>query len=347
MAEADDNEMTYSDAGVDLDKADEAVDRYKDSVASTQIPGVLDEIGGFGGLFGLKEAGFEPGESDPVLVSGTDGVGTKLKIAFRTDRHDTIGIDCVAMCVNDVITTGARPLFFLDYMSTGELDPGQAADVVEGMAEGCRRSRCAMLGGETAEMPGFYPEGEYDIAGFCVGAAERSELLDPADVEPGDAIIGIDSSGIHSNGFSLVRRIVDQAGWALDEPVADLESDRPLGELLLEPTIIYAEPVARLLADFEVHALANITGGGLPGNVPRALPAGLTADIDRQRWEPAPIFELLRRAGNVPLEECYRVFNMGIGFVVIAPEDQAAPIVETLEALDHPARVIGTVRPEA
>jgi len=343
MPESDD-ELTYDDAGVDLEAADEAVDGYREAVESTQIPGVLDEIGGFGGLFSLRDADAFDDLDDPVLVSGTDGVGTKLRIAFRTERHETIGIDCVAMCVNDVITTGARPLFFLDYLSTGELEPGRAEAVVRGFAAGCRAAGCALLGGETAEMPGFYPAGEYDMAGFCVGIADRDDLIRPERVEASDAIVGLASTGIHSNGFSLVREVLNRREIPLDEPLSALEDDRPLGEVLLEPTQLYSDAVDLLQREFEVHGFANVTGGGLPGNVPRGLPEGREADIDRGAWESPPVFEFLRREGNIPVDECYRVFNMGVGFVAILPDDRADDACEVLDRADYPARVIGTVR---
>lgn len=343
MSDSND-ELTYSDAGVDLEAADEAVDGYRDAVEATHIPGVLEEIGGFGGLFGLRDAEGTDAIDDPVLVSGTDGVGTKLRIAFRTDRHDTIGIDCVAMCVNDVITTGARPLFFLDYLSTGELEPGRAEDVVRGIAAGCREAGCALLGGETAEMPGFYPDGEYDMAGFCVGIADRDALVRPEAVEAGDAIVGLDSTGIHSNGFSLVREVLNRREIPLDEPCEALDDDRPLGDVLLAPTRLYTEAVELLKETFDLHGLANVTGGGLPGNVPRALPEGREAAIDRDAWQTPPLFDFLHREGNIPVEECYRVFNMGIGFVAILPASQAEQACEALTEASYPARVIGTVK---
>ena len=340
----EDDALTYSDAGVDLDAADEAVEGYRDAVESTHIDGVVDEIGGFGGLFSLAEAGIPTAEEyDPMLVAGADGVGTKLKIAFRTGVHDTIGIDCVAMCVNDVITTGARPLFFLDYLSTGALDPGQTEAIVRGMAAGCRRAGCALLGGETAEMPGFYPEGEYDIAGFCVGVVDRDHALRPEDVAAGDALVGIDSSGVHSNGFSLVRKVLNEREIPLDRVVEEVDDSRTLGEVLLEPTRLYASRVGKLKADWELHGLANITGGGLAANVERALPDGANAQIDRSSWEVPPIFEFLREQGHIPEEECYRVFNMGIGFVAVVPASDADSVVEAIEATGVGARVIGSV----
>jgi phosphoribosylformylglycinamidine cyclo-ligase len=321
---------TYADAGVDLDAADRAVEGYADAVASTEIPGVIDEIGGFGGLFDLRASGALEGGDSPVLVAGADGVGTKIKVAFKTGRHDTIGIDCVAMCVNDVLTTGARPLFFLDYLSTGELDPGQAEAVVRGLAAGCRTAGCALLGGETAEMPGFYDAGEYDVAGFCVGLVDRESMLDPQDVEAGDAILGIASNGIHSNGFSLVRKVVDDNGWDYREPLEALDPDRTLGEALLEPTRLYVEPARRLIDDFEARSLAHITGGGLPGNLPRALPDGAAYDVDRDAWDVPSVFDWLREAGNIPLEECYRVFNMGVGMAAMVPDERADEACEAL-----------------
>jgi len=343
VTDSDGEPTTYRDAGVDLEAAREAVDGYRDAVESTRIPGVLDAIGGFGGLFGLEDAPFESLE-DPVLAASTDGVGTKLRIAFRMDCHDTIGIDCVAMCVNDVVTTGARPLFFLDYLSTGQLDPGQAAEVVRGMAEGCRAADCALLGGETAEMPGFYPTGEYDIAGFALGAAEREDLVRPDRVEAGDAILGLSSRGVHSNGFSLVRRVLRDNGVELDRIVESVDPDRTLGEVLLEPTELYVRPALETLEEFDVRGLAHITGGGLPGNLPRALPDGLEPEIDRSTWSVPPVFEYIRELGSVPEEECFRVFNMGIGFALIVAEERTDDVLDFLVDLDRPAVRIGTVR---
>jgi phosphoribosylformylglycinamidine cyclo-ligase len=344
MTNSDDESLTYRDAGVDLDAADAAVDGYRDAVRQTRIPGVLDAIGGFGGLFQLDESEAAADIDDPVLVSGTDGVGTKLRIAHRMDRHDTIGIDCVAMCVNDVITTGARPLFFLDYLSTGELEPGRAEEVVRGIAAGCREADCALLGGETAEMPGFYGRGEYDIAGFCVGVADRARIVSPDRVEPGDAIVGLQSTGIHSNGFSLVREVLDRHEIPLDAPLEALDDDRPLGEVLLEPTRLYVEAVEELTSEFDVHGLVNVTGGGLPGNVPRALPDELAPDIDRQSWSTPPIFEFLHDTGGIPEEECYRVFNMGIGFAAIVHQAHRDEAVALLDDCGYSSQVIGTVR---
>lgn len=346
MSDSDDETTTYRDAGVDLDAAEEAVDGYREAVESTRISGVLDAIGGFGGLFGLNDADLGADAlDDPVLAASTDGVGTKLRIAFRMDRHDTIGVDCVAMCVNDVVTTGARPIFFLDYLSTGALDPGQAEAVVEGMARGCRESNCALLGGETAEMPGFYPEGEYDIAGFSLGIAPRDRLVQPARVEAGDAIVGIASKGVHSNGFSLVRKVLRENDVGLDRTVDAVDPNRTIGEVLLEPTELYVRPVLAALEAFDVRGLAHVTGGGLPGNLPRALPDDLRPEVDRSAWQTPPVFEFIRELGNVPEEECYRVFNMGVGFALVVDADRAGDLAAFFDDRGFPATRIGTVRP--
>lgn len=321
MSDSTDKSSSYKNAGVDLEAAEETVSRLGALVEQTRIPGVLSGIGGFGGLFGLREAGVVGDEgADPILVSGTDGVGTKLKLAFQLDRHDTIGIDCVAMCVNDVITTGARPLFFLDYFATGKLRPDQAEDVVRGVAKGCKESGCALIGGETAEMPGFYDEGEYDIAGFCVGAVERDAMITPDQIEDGDTIIGIASSGVHSNGFSLVRKIVSDNELDLEAGYDELDSERTLGDVLLEPTRLYARFVRTLLDAHEVHGLVHITGGGFYENLPRALPEGFGATIDTTNWKRPAVFDFLKQRGEVSREEMYRVFNMGIGLAVIVKD---------------------------
>lgn len=345
MSETPDDQTTYRDAGVDREAAEEAVSGYRASVESTRIPGVIDAVGGFGGLFSLQEAGLEAeAESETVLVGATDGVGTKLRIAFRMDRHDSIGIDCVAMCVNDVLTTGARPLFFLDYLSTGELDPGRAQSIVEGFAAGCRRAGCALLGGETAEMPGFYDPGEYDVAGFCVGALERGELLDGARAEDGDVLVGLASNGIHSNGFSLVRKVLRDNDIALDSVVSSVDAERTIGDVLLDPTLIYTEPVEQLRTQFDVRGLAHVTGGGLPENIPRALPEKFTFELDRDAWETPPIFEFLREAGSIAVDECYDVFNMGVGFVAVLPATEADSALDELDEAGWDADIIGSVR---
>jgi phosphoribosylformylglycinamidine cyclo-ligase len=310
--------MTYRAAGVDIAAGDALVERIKPLAKATSRAGVMGGLGGFGALFDLKAAGFR----DPVLVSSTDGVGTKLKIAIDTGRHDTVGIDLVAMCVNDLVVQGAEPLFFLDYFATGRLSVEQAARVVGGIAEGCLLAGCALVGGETAEMPGMYADGDYDLAGFSVGAAERDALL-PRDVAPGDAVLGIASSGVHSNGFSLVRRIVEagNAGWAAPAPFA---SGATLGGALMQPTRIYVKPVLALHRAGLLKAAAHITGGGLPGNLPRMLPDDMLAAIDAGLWKLPPVFAWLARAGGVGAAEMLRVFNCGIGMALVVSDAPAA-----------------------
>jgi len=312
--------LTYKDAGVDIDAGERLVDRIKPLAAATRTAEVLTGVGGFAGLCGL------PADIvDPVLVSGTDGVGTKLKLAFAMNRHDTIGIDLVAMCVNDVLTVGARPLFFLDYFATGALDVDTGAAVVAGIAEGCKQAGCALLGGETAELPGFYADGEYDLAGFAVGVVGRADILDGrARVKDGDVVLGLSSTGLHSNGFSLARRaLLEHAGHDLHAALAPL--DVPLGEALLTPTKIYAKDVRALLdAGLDVHALCHVTGGGLPDNLPRVLPAGLGVTLDPSAWPEPPIFDLVRQAGDVAEPEMRRTFNLGIGLAVVLPAAEVA-----------------------
>src|SRR5512138_2425801 len=311
--------LTYRDAGVDIDEGDRLVELIKPHARPTLRPEVLAGIGGFGGLFALDVKKYR----EPVLVSGTDGVGTKLKVAFAADRHDTVGQDLVAMCVNDVAVVGAEPLFFLDYYATGKLSADKGAQVVKGIAEGCRIAGCALIGGETAELPGFYAQGEYDLAGFSVGCVERSKIVDGRSVVPGDVVIGIASSGLHSNGYSLARKAL------LEKHPLDARFDalggRTLADALLEPTKIYAQDVLALLAKVPVRSFAHITGGGLPGNVPRTLPDGTRAVLEEKRWPRPPIFDLVEREGGVPRDEMYRTFNMGLGLVaVVAPGDEAA-----------------------
>ncbi len=311
--------LTYRDAGVDIDEGDRLVELIEPLARKTLRPEVLAGIGGFGGLFALDVARWK----EPVLVSGTDGVGTKLKVAFAADRHATVGIDLVAMCVNDVAVVGAEPLFFLDYFATGKLSAEQAAEVVKGIAEGCRQAGCALIGGETAEMPGLYAPGEYDLAGFAVGCVERSRIVDGRAVEPGDAVVGVASSGLHSNGYSLVRRALLEK-HPLDARPPELEG-RSLADALLEPTRIYAKDVLALLDRVPVKAFAHITGGGLPGNVPRSLPRDTKAVLEERRWPRPPIFDLVQREGGVAREEMFRTFNMGLGLVaVLAASDVAA-----------------------
>ena len=322
--------LTYRDSGVDIDEGDRLVEMLKPLARPTLRPEVLAGIGGFGGLFALDLGRFK----EPVLVSGTDGVGTKLKVAFAAARHDTVGIDLVAMCVNDVVVVGAEPLFFLDYFATGKLAAEQAVLVVRGIAEGCRQAGCALIGGETAELPGFYAAGEYDLAGFAVGCVERSRLLDGHAVVPGDLVLGIASSGLHSNGYSLARRALLER-HPLDWAPPELKGST-LAEALLVPTRIYAKAVLALLSSVEVKALAHITGGGLPGNVPRNLPEGTRAVLDERRWPRPPIFDLVAREGAVPREEMLRTFNLGLGLVAVVPaaSAEAARAVLAQEGLE-------------
>ena len=332
------SEMSYRDAGVDIDAGNALVERIKPLVAETFVPGVLGGIGGFGGLFSLDTAGM----TEPVLVSGTDGVGTKLKVAFALRRHDTIGIDLVAMCVNDVLVCGAKPLFFLDYLACGRLDVDTAAAVVGGIAAGCKDAGCALIGGETAEMPGFYPAGEYDLAGFAVGVVDRPRLIDGTRVRAGDRLIGLASSGLHSNGFSLARKVLfEAAGVKASDTLAGL--DAPVGEALLTPTRIYVKSILALIGACEVRALAHVTGGGLTGNLPRVLPEGTSVRIDRAAWSVPPVFAHIRELGEVPEAEMFRTFNMGIGMCAVVPANQADAALEVLKAAGETATVIGTV----
>jgi phosphoribosylformylglycinamidine cyclo-ligase len=329
--------LTYRDAGVDMDEGDRLVDLIKPLARPTLRPEVLAGIGGFGGLFALDAKKYR----EPVLVSGTDGVGTKLKVAFAAGRHDTIGQDLVAMCVNDVAVVGAEPLFFLDYFATGKLSAEQGAEVVKGIAEGCRLAGCALIGGETAELPGFYAPGEYDLAGFAVGCVERSRIVDGRTVAPGDLVLGIASSGLHSNGYSLARKALLER-HPLDATF-DALGGRSLVDALLEPTRIYAKDVLALLERVAVKAFAHVTGGGLPGNVPRNLPDGTRAILEERRWPRPAIFDLVEREGQVPRDEMYRTFNMGLGLVaVVAPADEAAAH-EVLRARGLDAWTIGAV----
>ena len=320
--------LTYGDAGVDIDAGNAMVEKIKPLVRSTRRPGADGEIGGFGGLFDLKAAGF----SDPVLVAANDGVGTKLRVAIEAGRHDTVGVDLVAMCVNDLVVQGAEPLFFLDYFATGRLDPDQGAAIVAGIANGCRQAGCALIGGETAEMPGMYAGGDYDLAGFAVGAAERGRLLPSAGVAAGDVVLGLASSGVHSNGFSLVRRIVERSGLSWHDPSPAGEGGS-LADALLVPTRIYVKPLlAAIRRTGAVKALAHITGGGFTENIPRVLPAGVAVEMDLGAIRVPPIFGWLARTGGVETREMLRTFNCGIGMVaVVAPQDAGA-VREALEA---------------
>jgi phosphoribosylformylglycinamidine cyclo-ligase len=326
--------LTYREAGVDIEKGDALVEAIKPLARSTLREGCVGDLGGFGALFEVPKR-----FRDPILVSGTDGVGTKLKLAIELGRHDSIGIDLVAMCANDVLAQGAEPLFFLDYFATGKLSLATAKSVVAGVAEGCRQAGAALIGGETAEMPGMYAEGDYDLAGFCVGVVERDRILDAAHVAPGDAVIGLGSSGPHSNGYSLIRRII-----------ADRESDlgttlsgKTLAQHLLAPTRIYVKPILALLDALPVHAAAHITGGGLPGNLVRVLPDGTEARLDQASWEWPPIFDWLRDAGGIESDEMYRTFNCGIGLALVVPGSATAEAVRLLAGAGETVRVIGEI----
>lgn len=313
--------MDYKQAGVDVEAGREFVKKITDNVASTYRKGVLGGLGGFGGCFEIPQ-----GYQQPVLISGTDGVGTKLKIAHELNRHDTVGVDLVAMCVNDILTSGAEPLFFLDYLATGKLDTNQLAEVINGIVSGCKESGCALLGGETAEMPGFYQVGEYDLAGFCVGIVEKSKILDGSKVEKGDVAIALSSSGIHSNGFSLVRKIIESNGFSWHDKPREL-TGQTLGEICLTPTRLYVKPVlSALQSGLEIKAMAHITGGGIPENLPRCLPTNRSIELKLDSWTIPPIFQWLAKTGNVNQEAMLNTFNMGVGFVVIVSEDDVTTV---------------------
>ncbi len=327
--------LSYKNAGVDIDAGNKLVDLIKPAIRSTHRPEVMSSIGGFGGLFALQQDKYQ----EPILVSGTDGVGTKLRLAQQLNQHATIGIDLVAMCVNDVIVQGAEPLFFLDYFATGKLSIEEARTVIEGIAEGCKQSGAALIGGETAEMPGMYDEGEYDLAGFCVGVVERSKLIDGSKINDGDAIIGLPSSGIHSNGFSLVNKIIETTNTSLDEKI----DGKNLGDLLLQPTIIYTKIVLALLDKFDIHGLCHITGGGLTENVPRVIPDGLLAMIDTNNWNRSTVFNWLQETGQIDNEEMLRVFNCGMGMLVVLPKDRVNEAIKLCQDNNHQAVQIGVI----
>lgn len=340
-SENPDNSLTYADAGVDIDAGNALVGEIGPLAAKTARSGVMGAIGGFGGLFDLKAAGYD----DPILVSATDGVGTKLKIAIETGHHDTIGIDLVAMCVNDLIVQGAEPLFFLDYFACGKLDTGTASQVIAGIADGCSQSGAALTGGETAEMPGMYADGHYDLAGFAVGAVERDAVLPRKDIEAGDVLIGMASSGVHSNGFSLVRRVVVEKSGLNWGDKAPFKPSLSLGEALLVPTRIYAKPVLTALRKTNsIKALAHITGGGLPENLPRILPGALAVEIDLSAICVQPVFDWLASTGNIARDEMLRTFNCGVGMTIIAPEESAEGIITTLNKHGENAFPIGTIK---
>ncbi|MHC2994990.1 MAG: phosphoribosylformylglycinamidine cyclo-ligase [Candidatus Atribacteria bacterium] len=329
---------TYKDAGVDIKLANHIVKKIKPLIRKTFTPNVLNDIGGFGGLFSLAEQKYK----EPVLVSSTDGVGTKLKIAFTLNKHNTIGVDLVAMSVNDIITCGAKPLFFLDYISVGKLSEKVAIDLIKGITEGCKMANCALLGGETAEMPGFYSEGEYDLAGFAVGIVEKSKVIDGKEIREGDLVIGLASNGLHSNGFSLARKVlVESKKYKIEERVPPIK--RSLGEELLVPTKIYVKLVLQLLEKYKILGIAHITGGGMIENIPRILPEGLLVKIEQKSWPMPPIFSLIQKEGKISNEEMYRTFNMGIGMVLIVKPDKVKEIIEELKLMDFPSYLIGRV----
>jgi phosphoribosylformylglycinamidine cyclo-ligase len=335
------NGLTYAQAGVDIDAGNSLVEKIKPMVRSTRRPGADGEIGGFGGLFDLKAAGF----TDPILVAANDGVGTKLKVAIEAGIHDTVGIDLVAMCVNDLVVQGAEPLLFLDYFATGKLDPDQGAAIVSGIAHGCRLAGCALIGGETAEMPGMYRDGDYDLAGFAVGAAERGQLLPTDDIAEGDVILGLASSGVHSNGYSLVRRIVEMSGlgWEATSP---FDKYRSLGESLLTPTRIYVKSIlGAIRSTHGVKALAHITGGGFPENIPRVLPKDFSAELDLEAIDVPPVFSWLAKTGGVEANEMMRTFNCGIGMVMVVAAGQAAQIAAVLTEAGEQVTPIGRILP--
>ena len=328
---------SYKAAGVDVTAGYKGVQLMKKAVQSTYTNAVISDIGGFGGLYAPQIKGME----EPILVSGTDGVGTKLKLAFLMDKHDTIGEDCVAMCANDVICTGASPMFFLDYMALGKNIPEKVATIVTGVAEGCKKANCSLVGGETAEMPGFYPEDEYDLAGFCVGVVDKKKIIDSKTIEVGDKVIGLASSGVHSNGFSLVRKVFDVNEENLKEYVEEL--GKTVGEALLEPTRIYVKPILKLIEEVKVKGISHITGGGFYENLPRMLREGVSLKIDKNSYEVPALFKLIASRGNIPERDMYNTFNMGIGMAVIVPENEVEKAINILKEAGEEAYLIGEV----
>ena len=328
---------SYKAAGVDVTAGYKGVQLMKNAVQSTYTNAVISDIGGFGGLYAPQIQGME----EPILVSGTDGVGTKLKLAFLMDKHDTIGEDCVAMCANDVICTGASPMFFLDYMALGKNIPEKVATIVTGVAEGCKKANCSLVGGETAEMPGFYPEDEYDLAGFCVGVVDKKKIIDSKTIEVGDKVIGLASSGVHSNGFSLVRKVFDVNEENLKEYVEEL--GKTVGEALLKPTRIYVKPILKLIEEVKVKGISHITGGGFYENLPRMLRDGVSLKIDKNSYEVPALFKLIQSRGNIPERDMYNTFNMGIGMAVIVPENEVEKALSLLKEAGEEAYLIGEV----
>lgn len=335
---SDSKPITYKDAGVDIEAGNRFVEMIKPLVKATARPEVISDIGGFGGLFSLNSSKYK----QPSLVASTDGVGTKLKLAFAMDKHDTVGIDLVAMCVNDIVVQGAEPLFFLDYLATGKLSPEKSVEIMKGISEGCVQAGCALLGGETAEMPGMYADGEYDLAGFTVGVVDREMIVDGSAINTEDQIIGIASSGLHSNGYSLARKILlEKLGLSLETQPDGLSE--PLGEALIRPTRIYVKSILNLLRDFSIKGIAHITGGGLIENIPRVLPRNCKAVIDCDSWEKPDLFELLREGGNLDAFEMYRTFNNGIGMILVVPPEQVEEIMGRLAGLNERAYLIGEI----
>lgn len=331
--------LTYADAGVDINEGALAVEKMKGYVKETFTKGVLGGLGGFGGLFELDLEGYRK----PVLVSGTDGVGTKLKIAIMKNKHDTVGIDLVAMCVNDILVQGAKPLFFLDYIATGKLESDKVADIVKGIAEGCKQSGAALIGGETAEMPGFYSEDDYDMAGFTVGIVEKEKMIDGSKIKEGDVLIGLPSTGVHSNGYSLVRKIFfDKLNLNIDSYVEELNGT--VGEALITPTKIYVKSVLAILDEVKVSGMVHVTGGGFIENIPRVLPEGLGVNVNLGSWEMLPIFPYMQEQGNVDTKEMYKTFNMGIGFILVVDENEVDALLRTVESINEKAYVIGSVK---
>lgn len=331
--------LTYKDSGVDKEAGYKEVQLIKEHIKKTHIPGVLSDIGGFAGLFQLDTTKYK----NPVLVSGTDGVGTKLRVAFMMDKHDTIGEDCVAMCANDILCQGAKPLFFLDYIATGKLVPEKMASIVEGVSNGCVKAGCALIGGETAEMPGFYAEDEYDVAGFCVGVVDKDNIINGSKIAEGDIILGLPSTGIHSNGYSLVRKIIFEK-QKLDVNTYIEELGSTIGEEILKPTRIYSHPVHDLVENFDVKGLCHITGGGFYENIPRMLPEDLRAHINTKNINTPIIFNLLQKWGNIELDEMYGTFNMGVGMVVVVSKDELDNIVGFLKNLDEKVYILGEIK---
>lgn len=329
---------SYKDAGVDITAGYKAVELMKQHIAKTAVPGVCSDVGGFGGMFELDLTGIKK----PVLVSGTDGVGTKLKIAFLMNRHDTVGVDCVAMCVNDIICCGAKPLFFLDYIACGKNVPERIADIVKGVCDGCVQSGVALIGGETAEMPGFYPEDEYDLAGYCTGIADKDKIIDNKTMQPGDVIIALPSSGVHSNGFSLVRKVFDVENSDIKSPVTEL-SGKSIGETLLTPTKIYVKPVLALTENVRVKGISHITGGGFYENIPRSIPSGLGARIERNAIRVLPIFDLIKKRGNISERDMFNTFNMGVGMSVVVGKNDADSAMEILKSCGENPYIIGEI----